>query len=196
MSFCGFHSISKYQYCGSDFSRYSKLTDLYYARSQNYEIYLLALSCPSVCPSVRVEQLCSEWADYHEIWHASIFWKSVEKIQVSLKSDKNDVFLHDNRYTFLITSRSLLLRMRHVSDKSCIENQNTHFMLGNVPSKLVSFTRQCEIIPQRCRGHRWQYGARALHAGQLRLQTHAHKCKTYCFSTATYVAATLHTFTL
>jgi len=28
----------------------------------------------------------------------------------------------------LITSRSLLLKMRNVSDKSCRENQNTRFM--------------------------------------------------------------------
>jgi len=30
---------------------------------------------------------------------------------------------------FLIISRSFLLRMRNVSDKSCRENQNTHFVL-------------------------------------------------------------------
>jgi hypothetical protein len=33
----------------------------------------------------------------------------------------------ENQYTFLITSRSVLLRMRNVSGKSCRENQNTHF---------------------------------------------------------------------
>ena len=42
-----------------------------------------------VRPSVRMEQLGSHWTDYHEIWHLSIFRKYVEKIQVSLKSDKN-----------------------------------------------------------------------------------------------------------
>jgi len=30
-----------------------------------------------------------------------------------------------------ITSRSVLIRMRNVSDKSCRENQNTHFMFSN-----------------------------------------------------------------
>ena len=35
-----------------------------------------------------------------------------------------------NRYTFMITSRSVLLRMRIVSDKSCRENQNTHFVFN------------------------------------------------------------------
>ena len=36
-----------------------------------------------------------------------------------------------DRYTFLIISRTFLLRMRNVSDKSCRENQNTHFMTIN-----------------------------------------------------------------
>jgi len=39
--------------------------------------------------------------------------------------------LHTDRYTFLIISRSLLLRMRNVSDKICRENQNTHFVFSN-----------------------------------------------------------------
>jgi hypothetical protein len=36
--------------------------------------------------SVRVEQLCSHWKDFHEIFYLSIFRKSVQKIEVSLKS--------------------------------------------------------------------------------------------------------------
>jgi len=39
--------------------------------------------------------------------------------------------LHEDKYTFSIISRSVLLRMRNVSDKSCGENQNTHFVFGN-----------------------------------------------------------------
>jgi hypothetical protein len=43
--------------------------------------------CPSFHPSVGMEQLCSHWTDFREIWYWSIFRKSVEKIQVSLNSD-------------------------------------------------------------------------------------------------------------
>jgi hypothetical protein len=43
--------------------------------------------------------------------------------------------LHEDQYTFAIISRSDLLRMRNVSDKSCRENQNTHFMFSNFFSK-------------------------------------------------------------
>jgi len=37
-----------------------------------------------------MELLSSHWTDIHEVQYLSIFRKSVEKIQVSLKSDKND----------------------------------------------------------------------------------------------------------
>ena len=54
--------------------------------------WILASLCLSVCASVRVEQLGSQWTDFHEIWYPSIIRKSVEKIQVSLKSDKNNSY--------------------------------------------------------------------------------------------------------
>jgi hypothetical protein len=44
----------------------------------------------SVSLSVRTEQLGSHCTDFHEMLHVSIFRKSVEKIQVSLKHDKTD----------------------------------------------------------------------------------------------------------
>jgi len=39
--------------------------------------------------------------------------------------------LHEDQYTCLVITRSVLLRMRNVSDKSCRENQNTHFVFSN-----------------------------------------------------------------
>ena len=38
--------------------------------------------------SVRMEQLDFHWTAFQEIWYLNIFRKSVEQIQVSLKSDK------------------------------------------------------------------------------------------------------------
>jgi len=35
--------------------------------------------------------------------------------------------LHEDKCTFFIISRSFLLRMRNVSDKSCTENENTFY---------------------------------------------------------------------
>jgi len=40
--------------------------------------------------SVRMEQLGTHSKNFHEIWYLSIFRLSVEKIQVSLKSYKNN----------------------------------------------------------------------------------------------------------
>jgi len=168
-----------------------------------------------------MEQLGSYLNDSNEISHNSILRKSIEKIQVTLKSDKNNrhitwrpiyIFdhisliysynekcfrqklykkskhtfcvqwlffenrtvyeimwkhilergsqqmtiwrmriacwittitgtLHADRYTFLIISRSVLLRMRNVSDKSCTKNQNTHFVFSDFFSKIVPFMR-------------------------------------------------------
>jgi hypothetical protein len=51
--------------------------------------WLLAPSCLSVRPSVRMEQLSPHWIDFHEIWYLSIFRNSVQNVQVLLKSDKN-----------------------------------------------------------------------------------------------------------
>jgi hypothetical protein len=39
--------------------------------------------------------------------------------------------LHEDLYKFFIISRSVLFRMRNVSDKSCRENKRTHFVFSN-----------------------------------------------------------------
>jgi hypothetical protein len=62
---------------------------IFKARSQNYEKQLFASSCPSV----RMEHFDSHWKDFHEIWYLSIFRKYVWKIQVWLKSDKNNGYM-------------------------------------------------------------------------------------------------------
>jgi hypothetical protein len=69
----------------------------------------------SPCLSVRMEQLGSHWTDFHEILHSSIFRKSVEKIRVSLQSDKKKRLLHTktNTHTFMIY-RSIIPGMRNV----------------------------------------------------------------------------------
>jgi hypothetical protein len=40
--------------------------------------------------------------------------------------------LNEDQYTYLLTSHSFLLKMRNVSNKSCTENQNTHFVFNNI----------------------------------------------------------------
>jgi hypothetical protein len=51
-----------------------------------------------------MEQLGSHWTDVHEILYLSIFRKSVEKIQVSLKYDKNNgLFIWRPIYIYYIS---------------------------------------------------------------------------------------------
>jgi hypothetical protein len=97
----------------------------YYYDTRTHERYLR-----HVCSSVRVEQFGSHWTDFHESSYLSIFWTSVAKIQVSLKSDQNNGHFTGRLLYIFITSRSVLLRMRNVSDKNCRENQNTHFVFN------------------------------------------------------------------
>ena len=79
--------------------------------------------------------------DFLEIWYLNTFPKSVEKMNVSLKSYKNTGALHKDLCTFKTISRSILLRMRNVLDKSCTENQNTHFRFNDFFPKIVPFMR-------------------------------------------------------
>ena len=60
-------------------------------RSKNCEKQTISfVVCLSLHPSVGIEQLGSIWTDFNEILLFSIFKKSVQKIQVSLKSVKNN----------------------------------------------------------------------------------------------------------
>ena len=74
-------------------------------------------------------------------------------------------------YLFLMTTfRSVLFRTRNVAYKSCRENQNTHFML-----KTFFFENRAvyEVMWKNVVQPDKPYGVCALHAGYLRLQTHA-----------------------
>jgi hypothetical protein len=46
----------------------------------------------------------------------------------------------------MIESASSLLRIRSVSNQSCTENQDPHFMLNNFFLKIMTFMRQCGKI--------------------------------------------------
>jgi hypothetical protein len=58
--------------------------------------------------------------------------RSVEEIQVSLRSNKNKAYLTLRTIYIFIACRSFLLRMRNVSGKYCRGNQNTQFVFDNV----------------------------------------------------------------
>jgi hypothetical protein len=81
----------------------------------------------SVCPSIRMEQLGSHWTDFYEMWYMSFFSKMCRKNSSATGLTGT---LREDVFTFMTISRSVLLRMRNVLNKSCRENQNTHFMFS------------------------------------------------------------------
>jgi hypothetical protein len=101
----------------------------------------------SLLLSVRMGQLGSHGTDFHEIWYLSIFLKSLRKIQVTFKSDKNNSGnVQEDRYSFLTICRSFLLSMNNITDKICTENQNTYFVSNIFFSKIMMFMGVWKII--------------------------------------------------
>ena len=83
---------------------------------------------------------CGEFLDYLTIFldyltlfldYLTIFRKHIDNIEVSLQTEKNNRYFTCRPIHIFYLSRSVLLRMRNVSDKSCRENQNTCFVLNN-----------------------------------------------------------------
>ena len=67
-------------------------------------------------------------------------WVFFENLSTKFKCNSNLTritgTLREDRYTCMITSRSVLLRMRNFSDKSCSE-KNPHFMINNPLTKIL-----------------------------------------------------------
>jgi len=92
-----------------------------------------------------------------------LFFENLSRKNSSLlNSDKNNGTLHEDRYTFMIISRSVLLK-REVLDK-IIEEIKTYLFLITFP-KIVPFIRQCGKILYSRTGYRWQYDSCVLHTG-------------------------------
>jgi hypothetical protein len=124
--------------------------------------------------SIPMYHLGSHWTDFREIWYLNILLKSLRKIQLSLKSTKITGTLHGDQNTFLIISRSFLLRMRNVADKSCRGSQNTRFVFSNFFFPLKSCILW-DNVGKYCRAGQATDENMAhptLHAEYLRLQTH------------------------
>jgi hypothetical protein len=124
--------------------------------------FVMCLSV-AVRPSPRKGQLGSHRTDFREIWYLSVFRKSVEKI---LKFHWNRTRITGTVctwrpiYTFVIVSRSILLRVRIISGKISRENQNTCSITFSPPPtprppKLFILRIVWRISYNRT-GHRWR----------------------------------------
>jgi len=114
------------------------------------ELRKATVSFISGCPSVCMEHLDSQWMNSYDLRYFSIFANLSRKFRLSSLARMTGT-LHDRR-TFLI-SRSIRLRVRTVSDKSCREIQNTFDVPKLFPPKIMRFitTWKNRVQP---RGHR------------------------------------------
>jgi hypothetical protein len=98
----------------------------------------------SVRPSVR-PPAWNNSAPAARIFMKFYIWVFFENLSRKSKSHYNLTRITDiigkDLYTYSIISRSVLLRMRNVSGKSCRENQNTHFIFSNFVTQIVPFMR-------------------------------------------------------
>jgi hypothetical protein len=145
-----------------------------------------------VCPSVSMEHLGVPLDGFS----LNLIWVFFENLSRNFRfhyTTKITCTLHKDLCTFVIISR-WFLRMRNVSDKSCVENQNTHFVINSLffENRAVyeiiwvyiyiycrfGLARDDSMAHAHCMLDNWSY------KNALRI------CNTYCFSTAKMVART------
>ena len=90
----------------------------------------------SSCLSVHIEQLGFHWTDFEEIFYLNIFKKICQENSSFVQTWQNYRHVASRHVCpsvclSVIISRRIVLRMRNVSDKSCIGKQNPHFMFNN-----------------------------------------------------------------
>jgi hypothetical protein len=73
--------------------------------------------------------------------------KTVQNNQVSLKQGKNKEY----QYTFLITSRSVLLGIKNAAGKRSRGNQNANFMFNNAFENCTIYEKMWKNIVERGR---------------------------------------------
>ena len=119
-----------------------------------------------------------------DIW--DFLEKSVEKIEVSLKSDKSKGCFTWILFTSMTISRWFLLRMRNVSNESCIENQNTYFMFSDFfPRKSCRLWDSAENVVEsdgsQCHNMAHARCMRDKH-GYTNAHAHAHASGNNCYA--------------
>ena len=152
----------------------------------------------SVRPSLRVKQLGSHCTDFHEVSYLRIFRESVAKIQFLFKSNKNNRYFTWRQYTFSIISRSSLLRMTNISDKSCRETRNTHSMFNNIFFLRKSCPNETlwKNVRPGMRIARWIPKATKTHSQYVTLIAFFHCINGYMYSPHCYVICTLLVFSI
>jgi hypothetical protein len=104
-------------------------------------VWLSARMYINSAPTGRILVKFGLWAFFEHLSVKSEFHYSVTRLTGTLHKD----------LCTCVKSRCIPLRTRSVSDKSCRENQNTHFVLSFFPT-IVTFMRKCgnnTVEPER-----------------------------------------------
>jgi hypothetical protein len=152
---------------------------------------LLAASYRKWSWSLWILCVCFVWM-YLFWWNLifRIFRKSVEKIQVSLKSDNSNWYF---TWCFHIYDN---ISLNSSYNEKCFrqsfrESQNTRFMFNNFfPPKVVPFMRLCRKIWWTLRGHIWSHNkahTRCILDQQGYMHAHAHAPGHTHAHTCTYI---------
>jgi len=92
--------------------------------------------CPSIYSSTWNNMALSGWIFMKlDIW--KFLWNLSTKYKFNLNWIRITGTLHEDKYTFLIISHSVLLRMRSILNKHCRENHNTHIVFNYAFMKIV-----------------------------------------------------------
>jgi hypothetical protein len=83
------------------------------------------LHSDSARPSFHMKQLGSHWANSHGIWYLAIFQNISRKLETHFILTAITGILSEKQYTFFITSRCIILRIRNISENRCRRNQKT-----------------------------------------------------------------------
>jgi hypothetical protein len=102
-------------------------------------------ACTSVRMSVRMQQLCSQWKNFHEISYLNIFENLSRKLKNFFKmwQDELEFYVNTNVHFWWYLVQ-FFLEWKPFFGQNCGENQNTYFMYNNFVfffSKIVSCMR-------------------------------------------------------
>jgi len=132
----------------------------------------------SAHPCIHMEQLSSYWAEFNEFWHLSIFWKSVKRTQVWVKSDENNKYFTWRHAFILIISHWILLRIRMFQTK-VVEKIETHSLCS-----ITFFQKLCCL---------W---GKVEEYGRSRWTTNWNKIQPMCFPCCVTKGTDTHTHTI
>ena len=129
---------SVFSYCIQNYQKYylSFVRRYRFRRAEKIEkkaTISFIMCLPIDPPPVRLEQLGSQWTNFHEILYLRNFRIPIESLKASLKSDKNEwahymtTFVHTDNISLNTSYNDKYFR------QSCTENQHKQFIVNMFP---------------------------------------------------------------